>query len=362
MQCETAIEVFMNTSPLILGIESSCDETALALVRSNGEIIAQTLYSQIQQHAPYGGVVPEIAARAHSEHIEPLARELFAQSGLALRDVDVVAATAGPGLIGGVIVGLMMGKAMAYAMQKPFYGINHLEGHALSPRLCADVPFPYLLFLMSGGHCQLVLVNNVGQYEIIGQTIDDAIGEAFDKCAKMMGLGYPGGPAIEAIAVNGDEKRFQFPRPYLRHESCDMSFSGLKTAVRTCLLERDAAGGVTAQDKADVAACLQRALCDIVVQRLEKAATLCLGRNIALSTLVVAGGVAANRSIRHHITMLSERLQIPFVAPPLALCTDNAAMIAWAAAERINAQLPANLLTIEPKPRWGLDMLSLKQN
>ncbi len=344
------------TSKLILGIESSCDETALALVRTNGELVGQTLFSQIDAHAPYGGVVPEIAARAHIEHIEPLAQQLLVETSVSLGDVDAIAATAGPGLIGGVIVGLMMGKSMAYALQKPFYGINHLEGHALSPRLGADVPFPYLLFLMSGGHCQLVLVRGVGEYEILGRTLDDAIGEAFDKSAKMMGLGYPGGPMIEAYAKKGDAARFAFPRPYLNREGCDMSFSGLKTAVRTCLLELDN-DGVSEQDKADVSACLQDALADIVEQRLSRAAKQCIARGITPSTLVVAGGVAANSAIRARITTLSDALEIPFVAPPMSLCTDNAAMIAWAAAERMNAGLDADGLDIEPKARWSLEEL-----
>lgn len=344
------------TSTLILGIESSCDETALALVRTDGELVGQTLFSQIDDHAPYGGVVPEIAARAHIEHIEPLAMQLLNETNVTFDDIDVIAATAGPGLIGGVIVGLMMGKSLAYATKKPFYGINHLEGHVLSPRLGTNTAFPYVLFLMSGGHCQLILVRGVGDYEILGRTLDDAIGEAFDKSAKMMGLGYPGGPMIEAYAKKGDATRFQFPRPYLNRRGCDMSFSGLKTAVRTCLLELDKTK-VTEQDKADVAACLQEALSDIVQQRLGRAAKQCMERGITPSALVVAGGVAANTAIRARIHALSLELDIPFVAPPLHLCTDNAAMIAWAAAERVNHGIAPDGLNIEPKARWSLDAL-----
>lgn len=347
----------MTTPKYILGIESSCDETALAIVTTNGEIIGQKLVSQIDDHAPYGGVVPEIAARQHILHIEPLARALFEDTQLGLNDMHAIAATSGPGLIGGVIIGMMMGKSMAMVTGKPFYGINHLEGHALSVRLEDNVAFPYLLFLMSGGHCQILIVHSVGRYELIGQTLDDAIGEAFDKSAKMMGLGYPGGPAIETHAKTGDAERFAFPRPYLDRDGCDMSFSGLKTAVRTQLLKLDDAGGVTAQDKCDVAASLQTAIADIVVQRLDRAAHMCQQQHIPISAIVVAGGVAANQAIRTRLVDVAATHEVTFVAPPLALCTDNAAMIAWAGAERINAGLPADGLDIEPRARWPLSEL-----
>ncbi len=348
----------MKNTPLILGIESSCDETAVAIVSGAGEILGQKLISQIDDHAPYGGVVPEIAARQHILHIEPLATALFEETHLGLADMDAIAATSGPGLIGGVITGMMMGKSMALVSGKPFYGINHLEGHALSVRLGQEVAFPYLLFLMSGGHCQILLVHGVGRYQLLGQTLDDAIGEAFDKSAKMMGLGYPGGPAIEAHAKSGDAERFTFPRPYLNRAGCDMSFSGLKTAVRTQLLKLDEAGGVSEQDKADVAACLQAALSDIVAQRLDRAAGLCKADGVFPSALVVAGGVAANQAIRARLIEVAAEHNVPFIAPPLALCTDNAAMIAWAGAERLHAGLPADALDIEPKARWPLAELT----
>jgi N6-L-threonylcarbamoyladenine synthase len=339
---------------IILGIESSCDETAVAIVGSDKTIYAQAIYSQIAEHQPYGGVVPEIAARQHAIHIDSLIEQCLREAGLKLSQIDAIAVTQGPGLIGGVIVGVMQAKAMACVLNIPLYGINHLEGHALTVRLCEEVAFPYLLFLMSGGHCQILLVKGVGDYVLIGQSLDDAIGEAFDKTAKMMGLSYPGGPAIEKLAKLGNAGRFNFPKPYLDRAGCNMSFSGLKTAVRTCLLELEAKGGVSEADKADVAASLQHTLGAIVANRLRKAGEICLEAGNDFTAMVVAGGVAANKHIRSELQNVANDFGKPFIAPPTALCTDNAAMIAWAAHEHIIAGFPPSPLTIEPKARMPL--------
>jgi N6-L-threonylcarbamoyladenine synthase len=344
----------MQTTKHILGIESSCDETAVALVRSDGTVLGEALMTQIEDHQPYGGVVPEIAARQHMLHVEPLMRRVLERTRLSLKEVDAIAVTAGPGLIGGVIVGVMMAKAVASVLRVPIYAINHLEGHALSVRIKDNVAFPYLLFLMSGGHCQIMVVHDVGNYELLGATLDDAIGEAFDKTAKMLGLGYPGGREIERLATHGDPHRFAFPHPYVQRAGCDMSFSGLKTAVRTQILALDNAGGLSAQDKADVAASVQHTLCAIILNRMERALALCAMRHIPLTAFVVAGGVAANSRIRAGLQQLSERTSIPFVAPPLHLCTDNATMIAWAGLERIRKGYAPSGLDFEPRARWSL--------
>jgi N6-L-threonylcarbamoyladenine synthase len=345
---------------LILAFESSCDETAVALVGADKVIHAQSILSQMDDHSPYGGVVPEIAARQHIVHIEPLTDAVLREAGRTLHDIDAIAVTAGPGLIGGVIVGVMTAKSIASVTRKPCYAINHLEGHALSVRLNESVPFPYLLFLMSGGHCQILIVHGVGHYEMLGQTLDDAIGEAFDKTAKMMGLGFPGGVHVEAAARTGNPSRFPLPRPYLDRAGCDMSFSGLKTAVRTTLLELQATqGNVSAQDKADVSASLQAAIADIVEHRLRRAIAVCTARSISLSAMVIAGGVAANSAIRERLLAISDDTGLRFCAPPPALCTDNAAMIAWAAHERVAAGFPADALTFEPRARWPLAELTL---
>jgi N6-L-threonylcarbamoyladenine synthase len=339
----------------ILGIETSCDETAVAVVGADKTIHAHVIYSQIAQHQPYGGVVPEIAARNHALHLDGLITECMQQAGMRLRDMDAIAVTHGPGLIGGVIVGVMTAKALACALDTPLYGINHLEGHALTVRLTHDVAFPYLLFLMSGGHCQLLHVAGVGRYTLLGQTLDDAIGEAFDKTAKMMGLPYPGGPQIEVLARSGNAARFVLPKPYMDKDGCDMSFSGLKTAVRTLLLELDGQqGGITPQDKADMAASLQATLATIVAHKLHKAAEICHMRAMPFTAMVVAGGVAANVALRTALTIVAEAHHVPFIAPPIGLCTDNAAMIAWAGAEHIAAGLPASPLTLEPYARLPL--------
>ena len=327
---------------VVLGIESSCDETAAALVRADRTIIAQRIASQDDAHRPYGGVVPEIAARAHSEKITPLIAATLADAGMTLDQVDAIAATAGPGLIGGVMVGLVTAKALAMASGKPLIAVNHLEGHALSPRLAdASLEFPYLLLLASGGHCQLLLVEGVGQYRRLGTTIDDALGEAFDKTAKILGLGYPGGPAVERLAAEGDARAVPLPRPLLGSAEPHFSFAGLKSAVL-----RAKQAGVHAN--ADIAAAFQQAAIDCVIDRTSRA----MARAPKAGALVVAGGVAANTALRTALEALAGSSGLRFVAPPLALCTDNAAMIAWAGMERLGQSDP---LDVAARPRWPLD-------
>ncbi|MEM8918506.1 MAG: tRNA (adenosine(37)-N6)-threonylcarbamoyltransferase complex transferase subunit TsaD [Pseudomonadota bacterium] len=329
---------------IILGIESSCDETAAALVTSEREILAHKLAGQEAEHAPYGGVVPEIAARAHAETITPLIDAALQEAGLALTDVDAIAATAGPGLIGGVMVGLVTGKALAMAADKPLVAVNHLEGHALSPRLVnPELRFPYMLLLVSGGHCQILLVNGVNQYRRLATTIDDAAGEAFDKTAKILGLGYPGGPKVEEMARSGNADAVPLPRPLLGSKEPHFSFAGLKSAVVRAFETGN-------HEKADIAASFQQAVVDCLQDRLEKA----LRDNPPVQQLVVAGGVAANGPVRAMLESLAGQNGMTFTAPPLWLCTDNAAMIAWAGAERFAAGL-TDPLDIAARPRWPLD-------
>ncbi len=331
---------------LILGLESSCDETAAALVASDRTIRAHRLARQDAQHAPYGGVVPEIAARAHVEMLGPLVEAVLDEAGVTLADVDAVAATAGPGLIGGVMVGLVTGKALALAGGKPLVAVNHLEGHALSPRLTdPDLAFPYLLLLVSGGHCQLLLVEGVGRYRRIATTIDDAAGEAFDKTAKLLGLGFPGGPAVEQAARQGDPRAVPLPRPLLGSNEPHFSVAGLKRAVARA---RDA-GTHRAED---IAASFQQAVIDCLLDRTARALDSVAG--VGVSALVVAGGVAANQGVRAALEGLAASRDLRFVAPPLWLCTDNAAMIAWAGAERFGAGL-TDPLDVPARARWPLD-------
>jgi N6-L-threonylcarbamoyladenine synthase len=341
---------------LVLGIETSCDETAAAVVSDEGaRIRANVVLSQLAEHRPYGGVVPEIAARAHLDHLDGLIAEALHRAGVGFDDLAGVAATGGPGLIGGVIVGVTEAKAIALARGLPFIAVNHLEGHALSPRLVEDVPFPYLLLLVSGGHCQLLVVAGVGKYRRLGTTIDDAAGEAFDKGAKLLGLGYPGGPAIERAASAGDPQRFALPRPLRGRPGLDFSFSGLKTALRQTvegLAGPDAAPSPT--DAADLAAGLQAAIGDCLVDRTARAAALFRARHPAGRSLVVAGGVAANAALRQRLAALAAAEGLDFVAPPPALCTDNGAMIAWAGLERLRLGLTSPL-DFAPRPRWPLD-------
>jgi len=329
---------------LILGIESSCDETAVALVDSDRNILAQRIASQDDQHAPYGGVVPEIAARAHAERLAPMIEAVLADAGKTLSDCDAIAATAGPGLIGGVMVGLVSAKALAMASGKPLLAINHLEGHALSPRLAdPELEFPYLLLLVSGGHCQILSVEGVGHYRRLATTIDDALGEAYDKTAKILGLGFPGGPAVERLAREGDPQAVPLPRPLLGSKEPHFSFAGLKSAV----LRAHETGE---HKSADIAASFQQAAIDCLIDRLDHA----LERIDPIPKLVVAGGVAANKAVRSALEAFAAKHELGFTAPPLALCTDNAAMIAWAGCER----LPLGRfdpLDVAARPRWPLD-------
>ena len=328
---------------VILGLESSCDDTAVALVTADRRILAQSVVGQTQAHQPYGGVVPEIAARAHVEILPGLICKLLDDAGMSLDAVDAIAATAGPGLIGGVMVALLMGKGLALAAGKPLIAVNHLEGHALSPRLVdPDLGFPYLLLLVSGGHCQLLEVRGVGDYRRLATTIDDAAGEAFDKAAKLLGLPYPGGPAIEELAKAGDPAAVPLPRPLVGSAEPHFSFAGLKSAV-----ERAAVSG--AHKPEDIAASFQQAIVDCLVDR----TAVALGKSEA-PALVVAGGVAANQAIRKALADLAHRKGRRFSVPPAWLCTDNAAMIAWAGAERLAAGM-VDSLDAPARARWPLD-------
>ena len=329
---------------IILGLESSCDETAAAIVRSDRTILSHALAGQEDHHRAFGGVVPEIAARAHAELMTPLVETALADAGLTLNDVDAIAATAGPGLIGGVMVGLVTAKALAMASGKPLIAVNHLEGHALSPRLIdADLEFPYLLLLVSGGHCQLLRVNGIGDYNRLATTIDDAVGEAFDKTAKILGLGFPGGPAVERAAAIGNAHNVPLPRPLKGADEPHFSFAGLKSAV----LRAHETGQYKVED---IAASFQLAVIDCLYDRV----SYTLDRIDAPAALVVAGGVAANVPIREMLEKLAAQCGMRFVAPPLWLCTDNGAMIAWAGAERFNMGLTDGLDFVA-RPRWPLD-------
>jgi N6-L-threonylcarbamoyladenine synthase len=329
---------------LILGIESSCDETAAALGTSDRRILAHRLAGQEAAHRPFGGVVPEIAARAHVEILPALIEQVLEEARIDLAEVDAIAATAGPGLIGGVMVGLVTAKGLALAANKPLVAVNHLEGHALSPMLASpDLAFPYLLLLVSGGHCQLLLVAGVGRYRRLATTIDDAAGEAFDKTAKLLGLGFPGGPAVERAAASGDPRAVPLPRPLLGSAEPHFSFAGLKSAVL-----RAKESGQYAD--ADIAASFQQAVVDCFLDRTRRALELADGA----TALVVAGGVAANQAVRAALTKLAADHGLPFVAPPLWLCTDNAAMIGWAGALRFDAGL-VDGLDAPARARWPLD-------
>ncbi len=340
----------------VLGIETTCDETAAAVVRlrpdGTGQILADEVMSQIAAHAAFGGVVPEIAARAHVEIVDSLIARALARSGLLASDLDGVAAAAGPGLIGGVLVGLMAGKGIALATGRPLVAVNHLEAHALTARLTANVAFPYLILLASGGHTQILAVKGVGDYDRLGATMDDAIGEAFDKTAKLLGLPYPGGPAVEAAAKDGDPDRFALPRPLIGRPNADFSLSGLKTAVR---FAAESAAPLRLQDVADLCASFQAAVVDVVEDRVRMGVKLFrerLGR--APQAVVIAGGVAANAALRGALTLFCAEAGLPMVAPPQKLCTDNGAMIAWAGIERLRLGLTDGL-DVAARPRWPLD-------
>ena len=328
---------------LVLGLESSCDDSAVALVTGDRRILAQAVVGQNEAHRPFGGVVPEIAARAHVEILPDLIRNVLDEAGLGAGDVDAIAATAGPGLIGGVMVGLLAGKGLALAAGKPLIAVNHLEGHALSPRLAdPNLDFPYLLLLVSGGHCQLLEVHGVGRYRRLATTIDDAAGEAFDKAAKLLGLPYPGGPAIEALARDGDPHSVPLPRPLVGSGEPHFSFAGLKSAVQRAVASDE-------HRPADIAASFQQAVADCLVDR----TALALDRSES-PTLVVAGGVAANRAIGERLATLAAERGRAFSVPPAWLCTDNAAMIAWAGAERLAAGLTDGY-DAPARARWPLD-------
>lgn len=349
---------------LCLGIESSCDETSAAIVDSNRNVLSHIIYSQIPEHQKYGGVVPELAARAHILAIDAVIGQTLAAAGKTIDDIDVIAATAGPGLIGGVLVGWMAATGIAQSTGKPLVAVNHLEGHALVPRLHAasatgndgknSVEFPYLLMLASGGHCQILLVRGVGQYEMIGQTMDDSAGEAFDKVAKMLGLGYPGGPIVDRCAQQGNSKVFKFPRPLCDKPGCDFSFSGIKTAARTFLDKNP--GPHSDEFINDFCASFQAAVVDVIINRLGNAMRDPRVVSAAPKTLVVAGGVAKNSAIRAAMQEMAIRNSMTFAAPPLNLCTDNGAMIAWAGLE--NYRLGRIVREpVAPRPRWPLTEL-----
>ena len=352
-------------SVLCLGIESSCDETSVALVDSDKNILSHIIYSQIPEHQKYGGVVPELAARAHILAIDEVIKLALTRANKTINDIDVVAATAGPGLIGGVLVGWMAATGIANATGKPLVAVNHLEGHALVPRLKAtaandsatniDVKFPYLLMLASGGHCQILLVHNVGKYELIGQTLDDSAGEAFDKIAKMLGLGYPGGPIIDKRANMGNSKRFHFPRPLCDKPGCDFSFSGIKTAARM-LLDKTPTSDINEDFINDFCASFQAAVVDCITNRLQNALHDERIKSVKPQTLVVAGGVAKNSAIRSAMENLANKYNMQFAAPPMNLCTDNGAMIAWAGLENYKI---GNIVKepVAPRPRWPLTEL-----
>jgi N6-L-threonylcarbamoyladenine synthase len=338
---------------LVLGIETTCDETAAAVVErreDGGKILSNVVLSQIAEHAAFGGVVPEIAARAHVEALDRIIEAAFTESGRTLEAIDGIAAAAGPGLIGGVIVGLTTAKSIALVTGKPLIAVNHLEAHALTARLTDNIPFPYCLFLASGGHTQIVAVCGVGDYVLLGTTVDDALGEAFDKTAKLLGLGYPGGPEVEKAAAFGDPKRFNLPRPMAGRSDADFSFSGLKTAVR---LEAERLAPLVDQDIADLCASFQQAAVDVVRDRLRAGLRLFRERFGAPTALVAAGGVAANQTLRQVLNRVALDARTVLIAPPPELCTDNGAMIAWAGAERLACGL-SDSLDVSPRARWPL--------
>lgn len=340
---------------LVLGIESSCDETAASVLRYRGEddieILSSIIASQDEAHAPFGGVVPEIAARAHMQKIDGIVEQAMESSGVEYNSLSGIAATSGPGLIGGVISGLLAAKGLALALDKPLLAVNHLEGHALSPRLAEPCPFPYLLLLVSGGHTQLLSVNGLGDYTRLGSTVDDAAGEAFDKSAKVMGLGFPGGPNVEKWAAKGDPNSVKLPRPFKGRDHADFSFAGLKTAVARAWDASDQSDTA----KADISASFQRAVSDVLAERTGKAMAMFKdlhGKNA--KRFVVAGGVAANKALRERLTQLATSNGMSFFAPPLKFCTDNAAMIALAGAARL-ASGKTDELDVKARPRWPLD-------
>ncbi len=345
----------MTPTELMLGIESSCDDTAAAVVCGDRSILSSIVVEQTTLHKAFGGVVPEIAARAHVEKLDVAVEAALRQASVSLDDIDAIAVTAGPGLIGGVVSGVMMARGIAAGLGKDIIGVNHLAGHALTPRLTDDLSFPYLVLLVSGGHCQFLVVNSPSDFERLGSTIDDAPGEAFDKVARLLGLEQPGGPAVQREAMKGDPERFNLPRPLLNRPGCDLSFSGLKTAV---LRVRDSLsrekGGITAQDRSDLCASFQSAVVDVLAEKSKRAIVMFQEKFETPATLAVVGGVAANTNIRAQLQLVASQASTYFVAPPVRLCTDNAAMIAWAGIELRSIGDPG-LKPLVSRPRWPLD-------
>ncbi len=350
----------MSQTVTILGLESSCDDTAAAVVRHRtgqpAEILASVVFDQCDLHADFGGVVPEIAARAHAERLDICVEAALKDASLKLKDVDAIAVTSGPGLIGGVLSGVMCAKGLAAGSGKPLISVNHLAGHALTPRMTDGTSFPYLMLLVSGGHCQFLIVHAADRFTRLGGTIDDAPGEAFDKTAKLLGLGNPGGPLVEKEALQGEARRFKLPRPLLDRAGCDMSFSGLKTALRRARdLIVDEKGGLTVQDRADLCAGFQAAVADTLIEKTRRACLAFIEQtNTKMPVLAVAGGVAANTVIRHGLQGLCEKQGFAFLAPPLKYCTDNAAMIAWVGVEKYRAG-DFSSMAMAARPRWPLD-------
>ena len=335
---------------IVLGIETSCDETASAIVNSDREILSESIYSQIKTHEEYLGVVPELAARSHIDHCDKVIKDTIEKANISIKDIDAIAATAGPGLLGGLLVGLTTAKSISLALKKPFVAINHLDGHALTPRLSYELDFPYLLLLISGGHTMFLSVKAPGNYIVLGQSIDDAMGEAFDKTGRLLGLGYPGGPEIEKLAVNGDAQRFKFPRPLYGRSNCDFSFSGLKTAVRQTA---EKLPSLNKSDKADIAASFQFTVCKIIEERLVKAINVFSKYHPNAKNMAIAGGVASNSIIRETLNNIAIDNNFSLYIPPPKLCTDNGAMIAWAGVEHRLIGRETNY-SFDVKARWPL--------
>ncbi len=332
----------------ILGIESSCDETAASIVTDSKQILSNVIISQIDEHQKFGGVVPEIASRAHLSHVQTVVDKALKDADLSLDGLDAIAVTAGPGLIGGLLVGIMFSKGLSFAINKPLLAVNHLEGHALTARLTNEIEFPYLILLVSGGHCQILVVEKIGVYHKLGGTLDDAVGESFDKIAKMLGLDYPGGPIIEKLALTGNPNKYDFPKPMKGREGCDFSFSGLKTAVRLIIEKTE----LTPENIANICASFQRTVAEILLDRLNNAIKLTKKSHPKIKQLIIAGGVAANQYLLKEIQLSMEKHNLETIAPPIKLCTDNAAMIAWAGIERFRLGIKDEVIV--PKSRWPL--------
>ena len=351
----------LNDYITVLGIESSCDETAVSIVRlkdkKDGEILSNIVFSQIDEHLPYGGVVPEIASRSHVESLGPLIDRALNEASLKLSNIDGIAATAGPGLVGGLIVGLTTAKGISLGANIPLVGVNHLEGHALTPLLTNKISFPYILLLISGGHTQLILVKDLGEYIQLGTTLDDAVGEAFDKAAKFLDLGYPGGPALEKISKEGSKNRFNFPRPLLKSQDCNFSFSGLKTSLIREVKEIEP---LTQNDLADLASSYQQAIIDCLKAKSDRAISIAKDeyKDLHINYFVASGGVASNKAIGESLNELAVENNMEFVAPPIKFCTDNAAMIAWAGGLRLLSGQKDNL-EISVKSRWPLSEMKI---